>query len=79
MRLQVKRNCPDEEQPSCGETSTTPSMYVDQVRVEKIARQSTGAPADLVAITEPATGGAEAHVLDPSTGYATFSNQTGCR
>ena len=24
MRLQVKRNCPDEEQPTCGETSTTP-------------------------------------------------------
>lgn len=77
MRLQVKRNCPDEEQPSCGETSTTPSMYVDQVRVEKIARQSAGTPADLVAVKEPSTGGVEAHVLDPSTAYATFSNQTG--
>ena len=77
MRLQVKRNCPDEEQPSCGETSTTPSMYVDQVRVEKIGRQSTGTPADLVAIKEPATGGVEAHVLDPASGYAAYSNQTG--
>jgi hypothetical protein len=52
-------------------------MYVDQVRVEKIGRQSTGTPADLVAIREPATGGVEAHVLDPASGYAAYSNQTG--
>ncbi len=77
MRLQVKRNCPDDEQPSCGETSTSPSMYVDQVRVEKIGRQSAGTPPDLVALRETPTGGAEAHVLDAASGYATYSNQTG--
>jgi hypothetical protein len=77
LRLQVKRNCPDDEQPSCGQTSTSPSMYVDQVRVERIGRQSAGTPADVVAVQEAATGAIEAHVLDPATGYATFANQTG--
>ncbi|WP_457206892.1 FG-GAP-like repeat-containing protein [Nocardioides sp. P5_C9_2] len=77
VRLQVKRNCPDEEQPSCGETSSSPAMYVDQVRVEQVARQSTGTPADLVGIREPTTGGVEAHVLDAASGYAAYSNQTG--
>jgi hypothetical protein len=76
IRLQVKRNCPDEEQPSCGETSTTPSMYVDQVRVEKVGRQSAGTPPDLVAVREPATGGVDAHVVDAASGYAAYSNQT---
>lgn len=76
IRLQVKRNCPDDEQPTCGQTSTSPSMFVDQVRVEKVSRQSSGPPADVVAVQEPPTGGVEAHVLDPATGYASFANQT---
>jgi hypothetical protein len=45
--------------------------------VEKVGRQPTGAPADLVAVKESPGGGVEAHVLDPVSGYAAFSNQTG--
>lgn len=75
LRLQNKRNCPDEEQPTCGETSTTPSMYVDQVSVEVIGRVPTGAPADLTTIRETETG-AEAHVLSAAAGFSTYANQT---
>ncbi|EON25074.1 MULTISPECIES: family 16 glycosylhydrolase [Nocardioides] len=75
LRLQNKRNCPDEQQPTCGETSTTPSMYVDAVTVEVVGRVPSGVPADLTAIRETEAG-AEAHVLSAASGYAIYSNQT---
>ncbi|UUZ60219.1 FG-GAP-like repeat-containing protein [Nocardioides sp. B-3] len=75
LRLQNKRNCPDEEQPTCGETSTSPSMYVDDVTVEVVGRVPTGAPADLIAVRTTGTG-AEAHVVSAASGYAAYSNQT---
>lgn len=75
LRLQNKRNCPDEEQPTCGQTSTSPSMYVDDVTVEVIGRVPSGIPADLTAIQETETGAA-AHVLSAASGYATYANQT---
>lgn len=75
LRLQNKRNCPDEQQPTCGETSTTPSMYVDDVTVEVVGRVASGVPADLTAVRETETG-VEAHVLSAATGYAAYANQT---
>ncbi len=75
LRLQNKRNCPSEEQPTCGQTSSTPAMYVDAVSVEIIGRAPSGAPADLSAIRETETG-AEAHVLSAASGYSGYSNQT---
>ncbi|PUA82196.1 FG-GAP-like repeat-containing protein [Nocardioides currus] len=75
LRLQNKRNCPDEEQPTCGQTSTTPSMYVDNVSVEVIGRAPTGLPADLTAVRRTENG-AEAHVLSAASGYTTYANQT---
>lgn len=75
LRLQNKRNCPDEEQPTCGETSTTPSMYVDDVTVEVMGRVPASQPADLTGILETETG-VEAHVLSAATGYTAFANET---
>lgn len=75
LRLQNKRNCPDEQQPTCGQTSTTPSMYVDGVSVEVVGRVPSGVPAELTAIRETETG-AEAHVLSAASGYTSFANQT---
>lgn len=75
LRLQNKRNCPDEEQPTCGETSTTPSMYVDDVTVEVIGRAPSSTPADLTAVKETETG-VEAHVLSAASGYTAYANQT---
>lgn len=75
LRLQNKRNCPDEQQPTCGETSTAPSMYVDDVTVEVVGRVPSAAPADLTAIRETETG-VEAHVLSAASGYTAYTNQT---
>lgn len=75
LRLQNKRNCPDEQQPTCGQTSTTPSMYVDSVAVEVVGRVPSGMPADLTAVRKTETG-AEAHVLSAASGYTTYANQT---
>lgn len=75
LRLQNKRNCPDDQQPTCGQTSTTPSMYVDDVTVEVVGRAPSGVPADLTAIRRTETG-AEAHVLSAASGYTAYSNQT---
>lgn len=74
LRLQNKRNCPEEEQPTCGETSTTPSMYADDVSVEVVGRVPTAIPADLTAIRTTETG-VEAQVLSAATGYTTYANQ----
>ncbi len=75
LRLQNKRNCPEEQQPTCGQTSTTPSMYVDGVSVEVIGRVPAGVPADLTVIQETEAG-AEAHVLSAASGYASYISQT---
>jgi hypothetical protein len=75
LRLQNKRNCPDEQQPTCGQTSTTPSMYVDDVTVEVVGRVAPGTPADLTAIRKTETG-VEAHVLSAASGYTAYSNET---
>ncbi len=75
LRLQNKRNCPDEEQPTCGKTSTSPSMYVDDVTVEVVGRAPAAVPADLTAIRTTETG-VEAHVLSAVSGYAAYSNLT---
>lgn len=84
LRLQVKRNCPDEEQPSCGAPALVPGtdpggplMYVDYVKVDVVSRQPVSGAADLFALKQPPTGGVEAHVLDAATGYTAFANQTG--
>ncbi|WP_104107918.1 FG-GAP-like repeat-containing protein [Nocardioides sp. 616] len=77
LRIQHKRNCPDAEQPGCGETGTGPSMYVDHVSVQVVGRPPTGDPAAGVhAVTTTPSGVLELHALDPATSYSSFATQT---
>ncbi|WP_181312508.1 family 16 glycosylhydrolase [Nocardioides campestrisoli] len=80
LRLQHKRNCPDDQQPSCGEPPGVvagPSMYVDWVKVERLGRgMATAQPAGVQAVTGTAAGTTELHALDAGTDYTGFSTQT---
>lgn len=75
LRLQNKRNCPDEEQPSCGETSTGPSMYVDSVTVEVVGRQPVSTTPDLHLVRDDGSSPVELHTLDATTGLASYRRQ----
>ncbi|QBX54501.1 glycosyl hydrolase family protein [Nocardioides seonyuensis] len=75
LRLQHKRNCPPEQQPSCGTTAPAPDMLVDWVRVEAIGRQPTGGPAELLSPRSNPDGTVELQAPDPETGYASLRSQ----
>lgn len=70
LRLQHKRNCPEAEQPSCGETAAGPDMLVDYVKVQVVGQAPGSAPADLLMPRTNATGGIELQAPDPASGYA---------
>jgi hypothetical protein len=76
IRLQHKRNCPEAEQPTCGETSTGPDMLVDYVKVQLVDQSPAGAPADLITPKSNGAGGLEVHEPDPTSGYAAMRTST---
>ncbi|WP_165821204.1 family 16 glycosylhydrolase [Nocardioides gansuensis] len=76
LHLQHKRNCPEDEQPTCGETASGPEMLVDRVEVEAVGRQPSTSPATLVGVRRTGPTTVDLMALDPADHNAVAAQLT---